>query len=183
MIGEFNGWEKGKPPLAPRGHSGIWEGWIPAVGRGTHYKFSIQSKSKGYSVDKTDPFAIYMELAPKTASIVWDLEYKWRDHEWMSSRGSQNHINSPISIYEVHIGSWRHGKDGHSLPYRKLANQLVDHVQRTGFTHVEFLPIMEHPYYGSWGYQCLGYYAPTSRFGSPQDFMYLVWSMMQYMIK
>jgi len=174
VIGDFNGWEKGKHPLAPRGCSGIWEGWIPTVGRGTHYKFSIQSRYKGYSVDKTDPFAIYMELAPKTASIVWDLEYKWRDHEWMSSRGSHNHINSPISIYEVHIGSWRHGKDGHSLPYRNLANQLVDHVQRTGFTHVEFLPVMEHPYYGSWGYQCLGYYAPTSRFGSPQDFMCLV---------
>jgi 1,4-alpha-glucan branching enzyme len=174
VMGDFNGWQKDSHLLKHRGQSGIWEGWIPDAGKGTQYKFFIESAAHGYSAEKTDPFAFYMEVAPKTASIVWDLEYEWQDHEWMLDRGSHNGVDHPISIYEIHIGSWKHEEDGHSLSYRDLADKLVEYVLQTGFTHVEFLPVMEHPFYGSWGYQCLGYYAPTSRFGSPQDFMYLV---------
>jgi 1,4-alpha-glucan branching enzyme len=176
VIGDFNGWDRASHPLQPRGQSGIWEGFIPGVGRGTLYKYHIISRYKGSIREKADPLAIYNETPPKTASIVWDLEYDWGDQEWLAKRGEHNALDKPVAIYEVHLGSWRRlPQEGHrSLNYRELAVQLTDYVLQTGFTHVEFLPVMEHPFFGSWGYQSTGYFAPTSRYGSPQDFMYLV---------
>jgi 1,4-alpha-glucan branching enzyme len=176
VMGEFNHWDKASHILRPRGRSGIWEGFIPGVGRGTIYKYHIISHHNGYLVDKSDPVAFYNEVPPRTASIVWDLHYIWGDHEWMRTRYARHSLAAPISMYEVHLGSWmRVPEEGHRhLTYRELAPKLADHVTRLGFTHVEFLPVMEHPFYGSWGYQTTGYYAPTSRYGSPQDLMYLI---------
>jgi len=176
VIGDFNGWDKGTHPLRPRGGSGIWEGFIPGVGRGGLYKFHIASRYNGFRVDKTDPFAVYRQVPPDTASRVWDLQYEWGDQEWMEKRHKHNSLASPQSIYEVHLGSWARvpEEDNRFLTYRELAQKLTDYVLRMGFTHVEFLPIMEHPFSGSWGYQTTGYFAPTSRHGSPQDFMYLI---------
>jgi 1,4-alpha-glucan branching enzyme len=176
VAGDFNDWDKESHPLRPKGQSGIWEGFIPGVGEGTLYKYHIASRYGAYRVDKADPFAFYSEVPPKTASVVWDLGYTWGDQEWMESRGRHNALGAPIAIYEVHLGSWmRVPEEGNrSLSYRELALRLADHVKRMGFTHVEFLPIMEHPFFGSWGYQSTGYFAPTSRQGTPQDFMYLV---------
>jgi 1,4-alpha-glucan branching enzyme len=176
VVGDFNRWDKGSHPLRPRGRSGIWEGFIPGVGKGALYKYHIVSRYKGYRVDKTDPFAFYDEVSPKTASVVWDLDYGWGDQDWMARRGGHNALSAPIAVYEVHLGSWmRVAEDGdRSLSYREMAPKLADYVKRMGFTHVEFLPVMEHPFYGSWGYQVTGYFAPTSRYGTPQDFMYLV---------
>lgn len=175
VIGDFNGWK----PLHPLGvrwdGSGIWEGFIPGVDKGTKYKYYIISKY-GYQLEKGDPYAFFWEVPPATASIVWDLEYKWNDEEWMKNRAKRNSFNAPISIYEVHLGSWRRvPEEGNRfLTYRELAEWLPKYVKDMGFTHVEFLPVMEHPFYGSWGYQTVGYFAPTSRYGSPQDFMYLI---------
>jgi len=176
VIGDFNGWDIASHPLQTRGQSGIWEGFIPEVSKGAIYKYHIASRYKGYKVDKADPFATFSETSPKTASIIWDLEYKWGDQEWMEKRHAYNRLDAPMAIYEVHLGSWKRvPSEGYrSLSYRELAPQLADHVKQTGFTHVEFLPIMEHPFFGSWGYQTTGYFAPTSRYGTPQDFMYLV---------
>jgi 1,4-alpha-glucan branching enzyme len=176
VIGEFNGWDKSAHYLHARDNSGIWEGFIPGVKKGQIYKYHIQSRYWGYQVDKADPLALYAEKAPCTASIVWDLEYQWNDQAWMAGRGRANGPRSAISIYEVHLGSWqRIPEDNHrSLSYREIAAPLAEHVKKMGFTHVEFLPIMEHPFYGSWGYQVTGFFAPTSRYGTPQDFMYLV---------
>jgi 1,4-alpha-glucan branching enzyme len=176
LIGDFNNWDKASHTLRPRGNSGIWEGFIPRVGQGTIYKYHIASRLQGYEVDKSDPLAFYHEVPPRTASIVWDLAYPWGDQEWRSGRQGRNRLEAPIAIYEVHLGSWmRVPEEGlRPLSYRELAPRLADHVQRLGFTHVEFLPIMEHPFYGSWGYQTTGYFAPTSRYGTPQDFMYLI---------
>jgi len=176
VVGDFNRWDKGSHPLRPRGRSGIWEGFIPGVGKGALYKYHIVSRYKGYRVDKTDPFAFYDEVSPKTASVVWDLDYGWGDQDWMARRGGHNALSAPIAVYEAHLGSWmRVAEDGdRSLSYREMAPKLADYVKRMGFTHVEFLPVMEHPFYGSWGYQVTGYFAPTSRYGTPQDFMYLV---------
>ncbi|HUU65272.1 MAG TPA: 1,4-alpha-glucan branching protein GlgB [Dehalococcoidales bacterium] len=176
VIGDFNGWDRASHPLQTRGQSGIWEGFIPEVSKGAIYKYHIASRYKGYKVDKADPFATFSETSPKTASIIWDLEYKWGDQEWMEKRHAYNRLDAPMAIYEVHLGSWKRvPSEGYrSLSYRELAPQLADHVKQTGFTHVEFLPIMEHPFFGSWGYQTTGYFAPTSRYGTPQDFMYLV---------
>jgi len=176
VTGDFNGWDKASHPLQQRGHSGIWEGFIPGIGKGALYKYHIVSRYKGYRTDKTDPFATYNEISPKTASIVWDLEYTWGDGEWMEKRRQCNGIDNPVTIYEVHLGSWKRvPEEGYrSLSYRELAVQLTDYVQQMGFTHVEFLPVMEHPFFGSWGYQTTGYFAPTSRYGTPQDFMYLI---------
>ena len=176
ISGEFNGWNQRSHALRPRGSSGIWEGFIPGVGQGTLYKYHIVARDSGYEVDKADPFGVFHEVAPKTASIVWDLDYGWSDEEWMSARASRNRLDAPLSIYEVHLGAWRRvAEDGNrSLSYRELAPQLAEHVQQCGFTHVEFLPVMEHPFFGSWGYQTTGYFAPTSRYGTPQDFKYLV---------
>jgi 1,4-alpha-glucan branching enzyme len=176
VMGDFNGWKKTAHPLRPRGGSGIWEGFIRGVKRGANYKYYIVSRYNGYRVDKTDPFSFYYEVSPKTASIVWDLEYTWEDHEWMASRGAYNTPDAPMSIYEVHLGSWmRVPEEGNRpLTYRELAPKLAEYVTEMGFTHVEFLPVTEHPFYGSWGYECLGYFAPTSRYGGPQDLMYLI---------
>jgi len=175
VMGSFNDWHKESHPLAARENSGIWEGFIPGLEQGVVYKYHIRSRYNGYQVDKTDPFAFYTELSPQTASVAWDLGYDWNDAEWMDNRGGPNALSAPIAIYEMHMGSWMHASDEHrSLNYRELAPKLSEYLIKMGFTHVEFLPIMEHPFYGSWGYQCLGYFAPTSRFGPPQDFMYLV---------
>jgi 1,4-alpha-glucan branching enzyme len=176
VIGDFNGWHGESHPLQVRGGSGIWQGFIPGVKKGDVYKYRIVSQHNGYQVEKADPFARLDEVPPKTASVVWDEGYEWQDEAWMQTRRDRNELDDPISIYEVHLGSWmRVPEDGNrSLSYRELAPKLADYMNRMGFTHVEFLPIMEHPFYGSWGYQCTGFFAPTSRYGTPQDFMYLV---------
>ncbi len=175
VFGDWNGWNQQRDALSPRGQSGIWEGYVPGIGKGTKYKFHIEGQG-GFRVDKADPLAFHAENPPKTASIVWDLDYKWGDAAWMSSRGPRSALDAPISIYEMHIGSWRRlpGQGNRSLSYRELADPLCDYLKQLGFTHVEFLPVMEHPFYGSWGYQTTGYFAPTSRYGTPQDFMYLI---------
>jgi 1,4-alpha-glucan branching enzyme len=179
VIGNFNNWDSNSNHLRPKGNSGIWEGFVPGAGKGTLYKYHITSRYKGYEVDKADPFAAFSEILPKTASIIWDHEYQWGDREWMADRQNRNGLDDPISIYEVHLGSWKRvpGEGYRSLSYRELAEELPEYVRQTGFTHVEFLPVMEHPFFGSWGYQVTGYYAPTSRYGTPQDFMYLVDSL------
>jgi 1,4-alpha-glucan branching enzyme len=176
VMGNFNNWNKDSHQLRPLKHSGIWEGFIPGLDSGTLYKYHIRSRYAQYQADKTDPFAFHTELSPQTASAVWDIGYDWKDSEWMNSRQRHNSREAPISIYEMHLGSWRRvSEEGNRyMTYRETANHLVDYLLKTGFTHVEFLPVMEHPFYGSWGYQCLGYFAPTSRYGTPQDFMYLV---------
>jgi 1,4-alpha-glucan branching enzyme len=182
VIGDFNGWDKARSPLHPKGSSGIWEGFIPGIGIGTAYKYHIESRYHGYRVDKADPFAFYAEAPPRTASIVWDPDYQWNDAQWMVERGTRNALTEPMSVYEVHLGSWMRSPDEGNRPltYRELAPKLAEYVQRMGFTHVELLPVMEHPFYGSWGYQCTGYFAPTSRYGTPQDFMYLVDTLHQH---
>ena len=176
VIGDFNGWNKMSHPLQVKGKSGIWEGFVPGVGSGAIYKYYITSRYRGYTVEKADPFATFSETPPRTASVVRGLDYTWEDREWMNKRRERNALDAPISIYEVHPGSWRRVPEGGNryLTYRELALQLVEYVKGTGFTHVEFLPVMEHPFYGSWGYQTTGYFAPTSRYGTPQDFMYLI---------
>ncbi|MGA8490959.1 MAG: 1,4-alpha-glucan branching protein GlgB [Terriglobales bacterium] len=176
VIGSFNGWDPSSHPLHVRESSGIWEGFIPGVPKGTVYKFHIVSRHNGFVVDKADPFGLLHEKPPRTASVVWDLDYQWADHEWMQNREGRNSLHAPISIYEVHLGSWRRVPEEHNRPltYREMAPRLADYAQRMKFTHVELLPVMEHPFYGSWGYQTTGYFAPTARYGTPQDFMYLV---------
>ncbi|MES2564563.1 MAG: 1,4-alpha-glucan branching protein GlgB [Pseudomonadota bacterium] len=174
VIGDFNGWNAGTHPLQARwDHSGIWEGTASAVTRGAAYKYRIVSQH-GNALDKGDPYAYYWEQSPRTASRVWTLEYEWRDTQWMHERGERNALTAPMSIYELHLGSWRRAADGEFLNYAALAEALVEHVKKTGFTHVEIMPITEHPFYGSWGYQTTGYFAPTSRYGTPQDFMRFV---------
>ena len=175
VMGDFNGWRKESRALRPRGRSGIWEGFIPGVGKGALYKYHIASRYNGYRVDKADPFSIFNEIPPKTASIVWDLEYDWKDREWMA--GWRRHgLDRPMAIYEVHLGSWRRVAEerNRSLSYRELASELASYVKQMGFTHVEFLPVMDHPFFGSWGYQITGYFAPSGNYGTPQDFMYLI---------
>lgn len=177
VLGDFNGWDRGSHPLAPRWDaSGIWEGFVPGVGKGDLYKYHITSRHNRYSVDKGDPFAFFWEISPRTASIVWDLDYDWGDAEWMRDRQQKNSLRAPMSVYEVHLGSWkRQVSDNYrSLHYKELADQLVAYVKDLGFTHVEFLPVMEHPFFGSWGYQTAGYFAPSSRYGEPQELMYLI---------
>ncbi len=176
VIGSFNGWDHHSHPLRARGSSGIWEGFIPGVTKGSVYKFHIVSQHHGHVVDKADPFGLLHEKPPRTASVVWDLEYQWADQNWMQNRLGKNSLQAPISIYEVHVGSWMRVPDEHNRPlsYREMAPRLAEYAQRMQFTHVELLPVMEHPFYGSWGYQTTGYFAPTARYGTPQDFMYLV---------
>jgi len=176
VIGGFNDWHPGSHRLHPRGSSGIWEGFCPGVGKGAIYKYRITSHHHGHVADKTDPFGLFQEVAPRTASVVWNLDYDWNDRHWMETRSQPNSRHAPISIYEVHLGSWmRVPEEGNRfLTYREFAPKLAEYLQRMQFTHVEFLPVMEHPFYGSWGYQTVGYFAPTSRYGTPQDFMYLV---------
>jgi 1,4-alpha-glucan branching enzyme len=176
VIGAFNQWNPKTHVLRARGSSGIWEGFVPGVGKGTLYKFHIESHHHGHRADKTDPFGVFHEKAPRTASVVWDLDYQWNDRDWMQERVAHNALKAPISIYECHLGSWMRVPEDHNRPmtYRETAPKLAEYLNHMGFTHVEFLPVMEHPFYGSWGYQTTGYFAPTSRFGTPQDFMYLV---------
>jgi 1,4-alpha-glucan branching enzyme len=176
VMGDFNGWNKHSDPLYPNGQSGIWEGFFPGIGNGTLYKYHIVSRFNDYRVDKADPFSIFNEIPPKTASIVWDLDYQWSDQEWMTSRRQRNALDKPMAIYEMHIGSWRRvaEQSNRSLSYRELAPLLADYLERLGYTHVEFLPIMDHPFFGSWGYQITGYFAPSGNYGTPQDLMYLV---------
>ncbi|MBU1297631.1 MAG: 1,4-alpha-glucan branching protein GlgB [Bacteroidetes bacterium] len=177
VVGDFNGWNNDANLMNVRwDDSGIWETFIPGLASGTLYKYRIVSNDNNYQVTKGDPHANYWEISPKTASVVWDLYYEWGDLEWMNNRHKKNSLNGPYSIYEVHFGSWRRVPEegNRSLTYREMAPLLADYVKDMGFTHVEFLPLMEHPFYGSWGYQCLGYFAPTSRYGTPQDFMYLI---------
>src|SRR3569833_2610539 len=177
VVGDFNGWNPTSHKLEPRGDSsGLWEAFLPYVRPGTLYKYHIVSRHACYSVDKADPYAFYAEVPPRTASVVWDLSYEWGDDEWMRTRARVNALDAPISIYEVHLGSWRRVPEEHnrSLTYRELAHALADYCTDMGYTHVELVPIMEHPFYGSWGYQVTGYFAPTSRYGTPQDFMYFV---------
>jgi 1,4-alpha-glucan branching enzyme len=176
VMGDFNNWNTSATPLHPQGASGVWQGFVAGVGNGAHYKYHIVSHSQGYRVEKSDPVGFFHEIPPKTASIVWDLEYAWNDSAWMKERGKRNSLSAPISIYEVHLGSWRRvpHEGNRSLSYRETAHQLAEYVKHMGFTHVEFLPLCEHPFFGSWGYQTTGYFAPTSRYGTPQDFMYLI---------
>ena len=173
VIGDFNGWNPRSGRLARLGESGVWSGFIPGARAEQLYKYEILTNT-GEVLNKADPFAFAAETPPHTASRVTDMRYDWADAEWMSRRAGANAVTAPMSIYEVHPGSWRRHGDGRFLDYRELAVQLGDYVQETGFTHVELMPVMEHPYYGSWGYQCTGYFAATSRYGTPQDLMFLV---------
>nr|WP_256534178.1 1,4-alpha-glucan branching protein GlgB [Lewinella sp. JB7] len=174
VIGDFNGWNRDGHRLFPRwDSSGIYEGFIEGVESGTVYKYAVESQN-GEQLEKGDPYARLWETPPKTASIVWDTFYEWEDESWMKDRYRHNGIDRPYSVYEVHLGSWKKNEKNESLSYRELATELVDYVRRMNYTHVEFLPVMEHPYFPSWGYQITGYFAPSSRFGGPQDFMYLV---------
>lgn len=176
VMGGFNDWSKERHPLRSRGRSGIWEGFVQGVGNGDTYKFHVQSRYNNYRVDKADPFAFYSEIPPKTASRVWNPDYTWHDDEWMARRETTNGSGAPMAVYEVHFGSWmRVPEEGdRSMTYRETAPRLAEYLRETGFTHVELLPIMEHPFYGSWGYQTLGYFSPTSRYGTPEDFMFLI---------
>ncbi len=175
VVGDFNGWNTNSHFLTPLEQSGIWYGFIPQVKVGDIYKYHIRSHAKGYEIQKADPVSFGNEMPPQSGSIVQKLDYSWKDECWMSKRKKFNDIKKqPLSIYEIHLGSWRKHDDFRSLSYRDLAKPLADYIHKMGFTHVEFLPVMEHPYYGSWGYQTTGYFAPTHRYGSPQDFMFLI---------
>jgi len=176
VIGNFNGWNRGSHSLNYRWDaSGIWEGWIPNVGNGETYKYYIKS-STGEDLEKSDPFALRWELPPHTASIVADTYYEWDDKQWMADRYQYTALDKPYSVYEMHVGSWARSPESPDefLSYRQLAEKLVPYVKEMGFTHVEFMPIMEHPYYPSWGYQITGFFAASSRYGTPQDLMYLI---------
>ncbi len=176
VVGDFNFWLEGEHPLNVRwDESGIWEGFIPGVEKGAKYKYKIHSNNNDIKLEKADPYALKCEHPPNTASIVWDLEYKWKDKKYLSTRKDKNSLESPYSVYEVHLGSWRKNMDeNRSLTYTEMASELVSYVKELGFTHVEFMPVMEYPYDPSWGYQLTGYFAPTSRFGTPQEFMELM---------
>jgi len=177
VVGDFNGWDPDCHLLQVRADgSGIWEGFIPGMSLGEKYKYHLRSRHNGYRVDKADPFAFHAECPPRTASVVSELDYQWNDQDWMQTRAQANGLNRPKAIYEAHLGSWQRVPEDENrfLTYRELAPRLANYLKETGFTHVELMPITEHPFYGSWGYQTTGYFAPTSRFGTPQDFMFLV---------
>lgn len=177
VIGDFNNWDAGSHPMHCLGSSGIWEIFIPGIGEGALYKFEIMSRFHKYVVQKADPFAFYFELRPKSASIVYDINrYGWNDEEWMQKRTRTNWLESPVSVYEVHLGSWMRAPEDNNrwLTYRELSEKLIPYVNEMGYTHLELLPVTEHPLDASWGYQTLGYFAPTSRHGEPLDFMYFV---------
>jgi 1,4-alpha-glucan branching enzyme len=176
VVGDFNGWDARKHPMQPTGDAGIWQARVPEARQESLYKFHVVSKHAGYKVDKADPYAFRAETPPRTGSMVWDLAYEWHDAEWMRTRKQRNALGAPHSVYELHLGSWMRSPDNPTqvLGFRDLAPKLAEYVQRLGFTHVELMPIMEHPFYGSWGYQCTGYFAPSSRYGTPQDFMHFV---------
>jgi len=174
VVGDWNYWSGEADPLSPSPDStGIWQGHVPHAALGQAYKYRIRSRFGGFVVDKADPVAFCSEPPPATASRICELSYEWQDHEWMATRGARNALDAPMSVYEVHLGSWRR-RDGQFMGYREIAHELAAYMKQMGFTHVELMPVTEHPFYGSWGYQTTGYFAPTARFGSPQDFMYLV---------
>ena len=174
VIGSFNNWQSNKHQLHSYDKSGVWGGFIPGVFKGDLYKYHISGR-QNYVSQRADPLAFFSETPPNTASIVWNLDYNWNDRSWMEKRKQTNSHTAPISIYEIHLGSWKRAKEGHGfLTYREIAPQLAEYVKHMGFTHVELLPIMEHPFYGSWGYQTTGYFAPTSRYGTPQDLMFFI---------
>jgi 1,4-alpha-glucan branching enzyme len=181
VVGDFNGWDQGATPLT-LGQGGVWSRFVADVGHGSVYKYHVVSKDGSYRFDKADPYAFYGEMPPRTGSVVWDLDYAWQDGEWMKARAQRDPLNAPLSIYELHLGSWmRVPEDGfRSLSYREIAPKLVEHVLRLGFTHVELMPVMDHPFFGSWGYQVTGYFAPSARFGTPQDLMYLIDTLHQH---
>jgi len=176
VMGDFNNWLKHDWKLYAQGSSGVWVGFVPNLGPGAVYKYHIVSNYNGFEVDKADPYGFWHEIPPRTASVVCDLSYQWHDQEYMKTRWKKNSLRSPISIYEMHVGSWmRVPEEGNRwLSYRELAGKLIEYLKKTEFTHVEFMPITEHPFFGSWGYQSTGFFAPTSRFGTPQDLMYLI---------
>ncbi|MDA7620901.1 alpha-amylase family glycosyl hydrolase, partial [Verrucomicrobia bacterium] len=176
LMGDFNHWSKSECLLSPKGESGIWEVFVPGIKSGVCYKYHIRSKWNHFEVDKADPFANRYEIPPKTGSVVHTSKYEWNDSEWMENRDSKFDHKAPVSVYEVHLGSWKRDPSDpeRHLSFRELAPMLVDYVKETGFTHVELLPVMEHPFYPSWGYQLTGFFAPSSRYGSPDDFAYLV---------
>ena len=179
LVGDFNEWDTRRHPMRLR-DGGIWELFVPGLGPGTTYKFNVRSRLNGYQQQKADPYAFASEVPPKSASVVADLStYEWNDAAWLARRAAAKPLEEPMSVYEVHLGSWLRGPHNSSLSYRELASALVEYVQRLGYTHVEFLPVMEHPFAGSWGYQVISYFAPTARFGTPQDFMFLVDSLHQ----
>ena len=183
VTGDFNEWHTTSHPLRVRADdTGIWEGFIPGIGEDVLYKYHIVSRYKDYQADKGDPFAFRWQIAPKTASVVSNLDYAWQDADWMKNRRKYNSLSSPISVYEMHPGSWRRVPEENNRPltYVEMAEYLPEYVREMGFTHVEFTPVMEHPFYGSWGYQTTGYFAPTSRYGTPQDFMFLIDCLHQY---
>ena len=173
LAGEFNDWDTRRHPMRRR-NGGVWEIFVPALATGTSYKFNVRSRFAGYQQLKADPYAFHCELPPKSASRVWDSHYEWQDAAWMTARASSEILKSPVSIYEVHLESWMRGPMGQMLTYRELAVKLVDYVKQMGYTHMELLPVMEYPFSGSWGYQVIGYFAPTSRFGTPDDFKFFV---------
>ena len=172
VIGDWNGWHAGVSPLRARDSSGIWEGTIPGIGHGARYKYAIAGPD-GVVRDKADPFAARAEHPPATASLVWNARHEWRDAAWMKSRGQRLARTAPVSIYEAHLGSWRR-EHNEVLGYRELGERIGEHVANLGFTHIELMPIMEHPFYGSWGYQVTGYFAPTTRYGAPEDLMAMI---------
>jgi 1,4-alpha-glucan branching enzyme len=176
LIGDFNGWNGEKTPLRCKGDSGVWETFVPGLAQGAIYKYRIVNRHSGQVLEKADPFAVHAETAPKTGSIVWSLDYEWGDGAWLKERKEKQRLQDPMSIYELHLGSWMRvpEQDNRGLNYREAAHKLPEYCRKMGFTHVELLPVMEHPFFGSWGYQSTGYFAPTSRYGTPQDFMYLV---------
>jgi 1,4-alpha-glucan branching enzyme len=174
VVGDFNQWDSRRHPMRLRS-TGVWELFIPGLDNGTRYKYFVRSRFHGYQQMKSDPYMLFSEMPPKSASIVWDIDrYQWGDAEWMQARGATDWLKQPLSIYEVHVESWLRAPFNQTLTYRDLARTLVQYVKRMGYTHIELLPIMEHPFSGSWGYQVIGYFAPTSRFGTPDDFMYFI---------
>lgn len=177
VVGDFNAWDGRRHLMRNRGSTGIWELFIPDIGEGSAYKYEIKPQNGGPPFLKADPYAFASELRPKTASIIYDISgYQWRDQQWMERRATGNHLAEPLSIYEVHLGSWKRvpEEDHRWLTYQELAEQLVPYVKEMGYTHVELMPVTEHPFDGSWGYQTTGYFAPTSRYGRPEDFMAFV---------
>jgi 1,4-alpha-glucan branching enzyme len=174
VVGDFNTWDARRNPMRAR-TGGVWEIFIPGVGPGTPYKYAVKSRYRGYNQMKSDPYGFWMETPPKSASLVTDVDsFEWHDQDWMEKRAQTKILDSPVSFYEVHVGSWLKGEHHKPLSYRQLATRLVEYVKKMGYTHIELMPIAEHPYTPSWGYQVTGYFAPTSRFGPPQDFMYLI---------
>ena len=173
VVGDFNNWDREKHPMNRR-DGGVWELFVPGLGQGTHYKYVVRAHG-GHEQERIDPYAFFAEVPPRTASIVWKLDnFAWSDADWMESRAQRSFLHEAVSIYEVHLESWLRGPHNEWLSYHDMAHRLVDYVARMGFTHLELMPIAEHPFSGSWGYQVLGYFAPTSRFGTPDDFRYLI---------